>query len=157
MENKINDTDFETLSLETLKIDKKSIIKDLPVSSNDERLLLYQNHELAKTLLSSTDNNLKYFFKNTMRLIFNRYLNEMTLDNSKGHYNDILKNMTTQQQVSFNIKMRDIKNLLNDYVHKSNIYSIEFALNKVIEITKYFIEFINPMYTIQLDLELLQL
>lgn len=157
MEKNINETDFEELSLESLRIDTSSITTNLSLSPNDERLLLYQNHQLAKTLLTSTDNNLKFLFKNTMRTIFDRYLREIAFNNNKGQYNDMLRGMSERGQIEFFNQMTYIKELIIDYIKNSTSYSIEFALNKVIEITKYFIEFINPMYPIQLDLSLLQL
>jgi len=157
MEKNINETDFEELSLESLRIDTSSITTNLSLSPNDERLLLYQNHQLAKTLLTSTDNNLKFLFKNTMRTIFDGYLREIAFNNNKGQYNAMLRGMSERGQIEFFNQMTSIKELIIDYIKNSTSYSIEFALNKVIEITKYFIEFINPMYTIQLDLNLLQL
>ena len=92
-----------------------------------------------------------------MRNIFQRYLSTMRLDNDSGIYNDLLNNLTIQGQITFNNKMRNIKQLMIDYVKNSYIYGLDFALNKIVEITKYFIEFINPLYTIELDLSLLKL
>ena len=156
-ENNINETDFEKLSLETLSINSSSIIQNLPVDENDERKKLYENHQLAKTLLTSTDEDLKIFFIHKMKDIFSYYLREMIFDNDNGHYTDILQGMTTQGQVTFLTNMKNIKDLMIDYVNNYVLYTIEFALNKVIEITRYFIEFINPFYTVELDLSILQL
>lgn len=156
MEN-INETDFESLSLESLNLETKDIMKELPLSSNDERLLLYKNHQLAKTLISSNDANLKLFFKNNMRTIFMRYFEKIALDNDEGVYNDLLQTKTLQEQIQFLNKMRDLRELVLDYINNYTFYSTDFALNKVIQITKYFIEFINPMYNIELDLSMLQL
>lgn len=154
---KINESDFEELSLESLQIDTSEIMKTLPLEQNDERLLLYKNHQLAIALLNSQDTNLKIFLITTMRNIFQRYLSTMRLDNDSGIYNDLLNSLTIQGQITFNNKMRNIKQLMIDYVKNSYIYGLDFALNKIVEITKYFIEFINPLYTIELDLSLLKL
>lgn len=154
-ENKINETDFEGLSLDSLNIG--TVIPKLQVEPGDERAKLFDNHQIAKTLLTSSDMNAKIFFRNKMNDVFKYYLGKVAFNNDKGQYDDILSGMTVQGKLTFFSQMENIKEMIINYVKNSSTYHIEFALNKVIEITKYFIEFINPMYPIILDLDSLGL
>ena len=157
MNMNINEMTFESLSLEGLNIQSNIIETNLPIPKTDERVLLFENNKLAKVLLNSNDNNSKIFFINSMKLIFDRYIEYVVFDNRQGTYDDLLNNLNDQAKITFHNKLAVLKRSINDYVNNYKSYEINFALNKIIEITVYIIEIINPMFEIELNLETLSI
>ena len=157
MEQNMNITEmtFESLSLEGLNIQSNMIETNLPLPQTDERVLLFENNKLAKVLLNSNDNDSKIFFINSMKIIFDRYIEYIVFDNSTGTYNDLLRSLNDHAKITFHNKLATLKRTINDYVNNYKSYEINFALNKIIEITVYIIEIINPMFDIQINLETL--
>jgi len=151
----ITEMTFESLSLEGLNIQSNMIETNLPLPQTDERVLLFENNKLAKVLLNSNDNDSKIFFINSMKIIFDRYIEYIVFDNSTGTYNDLLRSLNDHAKITFHNKLATLKRTINDYVNNYKSYEINFALNKIIEITVYIIEIINPMFDIQINLETL--
>ena len=142
------------------KLEELSINTPLPdefskIGVDDERTRLFKTYYLANKLLNSDDTNTKILFKNSIKNIYIHYLDKTSFDDET--YKEDIKNKSKQEQHSFLIMVRNLHTLLIEYINFSGDWQPDFAIIKIIEISKLIIEIINPISEIQLDLSKLNI
>lgn len=125
------------------------------VDVDDERARLYKTYDLARNLYNSNDINTKYIFRDSIRMIYEHYIKEISFKPSS--YKNDISELSPLEQQQYIENIQKVHVLLLDYIRFSNSWDLNFSMLKIMEINKLIMVLTNIVSDIELDLSKLNL